>query len=127
MPDPRRVVVCAGRGYARADRMFEVLGEYHAKHGISMLGHGACCTTHGTLRGGDGLAELWAIVNQVPYVGWPAQWDKHGRAAGPRRNADLLEWFRPDVCIAFPGGNGTAGCVAECRRRGIEVVEVDRA
>jgi hypothetical protein len=50
---------------------------------------------------------------------WPSQGD--GRAAGPRRNQRMLEDFRPDLVVAFPGGRGTAYMVrraglAWCRR-----------
>ena len=125
MSEGRRVLVTGGRDYSDSAKVITVLSEYHELHGIAMLAHGAC-EKHGNLRGADGAAEAWAIVNSVPYVGWPADWTRFGRSAGPRRNAELLAWFRPDVCIAFPGGTGTADCVRRCRAAGCEVVEVER-
>jgi len=51
-----------------------------------------------------------------------AEWTLYGKPAGPRRNAAMLE--DADVLIAFPGGVGTADCVAKARRAQIPVIEV---
>jgi hypothetical protein len=54
----------------------------------------------------------------------PAEWETHGRKAGPIRNARMLE-HKPDLVVAFPGGKGTANCVAQARGMGVEVLEVE--
>jgi hypothetical protein len=36
-----------------------------------------------------------------------ADWETHGRAAGPIRNEKMLTW-KPDLVVACPGGDGTA-------------------
>jgi hypothetical protein len=59
----------------------------------------------------------------------PADWRRHGRAAGPIRNRELLELAisRAEalssaaapasvLVVAFPGGAGTASLVREARR-----------
>jgi hypothetical protein len=87
----------------------------------------------------------------VPAAGWsalvmPAQWQLHGRAAGPIRNRELLEQaiaravahsspgcLTSVLVVAFPGGAGTASLVREARRMAsrspvpIAVVEVNAA
>lgn len=40
-------------------------------------------------RGPDAAAKAYARWQKIDYVGYPADWDKHGKAAGPRRNADM--------------------------------------
>jgi K+-sensing histidine kinase KdpD len=73
----------------------------------------------------------------------PAQWERHGRAAGPIRNRELLEQaiaramahtspvsIASVLVVAFPGGLGTASLVQQARRMAsrspvpISVVEV---
>jgi len=53
-----------------------------------------------------------------------ADWDKHGRAAGPIRNRTMLD-LKPDLVIAFhpdiEKSKGTRDCVNEAKRRGIPV------
>ena len=36
----------------------------------------------GTATGIDRLGEQWAIANSIPVKAMPADWDRHGRAAG---------------------------------------------
>jgi hypothetical protein len=59
----------------------------------------------------------------------PARWERHGRAAGPIRNRELLEQaiaravahsspgsMASVLVVAFPGGAGTASLVQQARR-----------
>ena len=41
-------------------------------------------------RGADRLAEDWAFLRGIRYERWLADWDKHGRSAGIRRNAEMV-------------------------------------
>jgi hypothetical protein len=84
---------------------------------------------HGGARGADA-----AIGRAAQQLGWsalvmPAQWQLHGRAAGPIRNRELLEQAIANavahtspgcltsvLVVAFPGGAGTASLVREARR-----------
>lgn len=52
-----------------------------------------------------------------------ADWDKHGRAAGPIRNKELIDSI--EFLIAFPGGKGTANCIAQAREAGVFVWRVE--
>lgn len=53
-----------------------------------------------------------------------ADWDKHGKAAGPIRNRAMLD-SGVDLLIAFPGGRGTQDCVRAAKERGIPVLRVE--
>jgi len=64
--------------------------------------------------------ELWALYENDPDEFIVA----HGRAAGPIRNRQMLEEFRPAIVLAFPGGAGTANCVKTARELGILVKEI---
>ncbi len=96
-----------------------------------------CCTTAEPfveLRVGDCPTGLDAIVASFPYkvVVYRAAWDKHGKAAGPIRNAAMLNTksdalnSNVDLLVAFPGGRGTADCVCQARALGIAVLEVPK-
>src|SRR5690606_30354012 len=56
-------------------------------------------------------------------VAYPADWRRHGRAAGPIRNQEMAD-AGADLCIAFPGGRGTADMVRRARAAGIPVRSV---
>ena len=52
---------------------------------------------------------------------FPADWDKHGRAAGPIRNAQMARYA--DAVALFPGGRGTASMRRVAEKAGITVYE----
>lgn len=121
-PDaPLILLVCGGRQYADTAAVNRALA--HASPSIVVTG--ACPT------GADRHAADWCQNNGVPLIQVPALWVSEGKAAGPKRNARMLNYamcladrldedeHRFGVC-AFPGGRGTANMVrlatdAKCR------------
>lgn len=115
---PPRVVVTGGRDYADAAFVDTVLGTLLRWRGIGRLAHGSA-------RGLDALADQWARgLGNIPVQPYRADWDTFGRRAGPMLNRAMLDAERPDVVIAFPGGRGTADCVAAALERRIPVLDL---
>lgn len=138
MTDWIRVLVTGGRKYHDAAKVREVLMSYN----ISEL-------CHGDADGADALAGEIAESMGIPVKTYPADWlgpctnmckPGHRRvrpglattsrrvqrndycpAAGTYRNHDMLEDFRPDLVIAFPGGRGTADMVKQSREARVDV------
>lgn len=113
----QRILVCGGRDYLDEDTLSAVLDKAHEANPIDLLIHGACA-------GADMLAEMWAGRAGVETAPFPADWDAHGKAAGPIRNRQMLDEGKPDLVIAFPGGRGTADMVRTARNAGVPVVAV---
>ncbi len=112
------VLICGGRDYVDRERLFATLDRYHADAHFTLIIHGAA-------RGADALADQWASYRNVMCRAYPAEWRKHGAAAGPRRTAKMIEEGKPDLVIAFPtGGPGTADMMHKARAAGVEVVAV---
>lgn len=121
----RSLVIAAGGGRDLAWPHQRVAAELLARSGGRLV-H---LLLHGGARGADA-----AIARAAHQLGWsalvmPAEWRRHGRAAGPIRNRELLELAvvraeahtSPGVStsvlvVAFPGGSGTASLVREARR-----------
>ena len=136
------LVIVAGGGRDLAWPQQRVAAELLARSGGRLV-H---LVLHGGARGADA-----AIGRAAQQLGWsslvmPAQWQLHGRAAGPIRNRELLEQaiakavahtspgsLASVLVVAFPGGPGTASLVREARRMAsrspvpIAVVEVSPA
>lgn len=53
----------------------------------------------GTARGADRLGERYARENNIYVKRYPANWDKHGKAAGYIRNKEMAKYA--DRLIAF--------------------------
>lgn len=77
---------------------------------------------HGGARGADRIADELAAELGYSVEIYPADWDRYGKAAGHRRNAEMVA-TKPDVVLAFPIGlsPGTRGCIELARRAGIPV------
>jgi len=112
-----RVLVCGGREYEDVEALKAELDAIHAEFGISELIHGAA-------RGADSLAAAWAKSLGIPTRAFPADWNRHGKSAGFRRNEAMLCEGRPDAVIAFPGGKGTAHMVKLAVNAGIHLMPI---
>jgi predicted Rossmann-fold nucleotide-binding protein len=112
-----RVIVCGGRDFNNTAFIFSHLDRLNAERPFTALMHGGA-------KGADSIAAEWAMTKPriVRYV-CLANWEEHGKAAGPRRNARMMEW-EPDLVVAFPGGRGTADMVRRAKAAGVEVVNV---
>lgn len=115
-----RVLVCGGRDFSDKTTVWGWMQALHLKLGVSVV-------IHGDASGADRLAASWARQEGVPVIAYPAAWQTHGRAAGPIRNQQMLDFGKPDLVIAFPGGRGTADMVGRARKAGIKVVEISSA
>jgi hypothetical protein len=61
----------------------------------------------GGARGVDAMGEQWARLNDVPVKVFPANWNLHGKAAGPIRNRQMAEYADFLVCIWDGCSRGT--------------------
>ena len=73
----------------------------------------------GAATGADREGKRWAELHGIPVKRFPADWDKHGRAAGPIRNAQMARYA--DAVALFPGGRGTESMRREAERAGITI------
>ncbi|MGR9384899.1 SLOG family protein [Rhizobium leguminosarum] len=120
-----KLLICGGRDMSRADAFnwlcHNVIDELCFASGcysgllIEKVIHGGC-------RGADEGAGDWAKSEHIPVVVCPANWKKHGKAAGPIRNREMLETHKPDYVIALPGGKGTANMISLAEASGVPVI-----
>lgn len=112
------VLVCGGRDYAGAAQVFDVLDSI-----LKQTPPGALLILQGGASGADAIARQWCQRRLVDYRNYPAEWSKHGKAAGPIRNQRMLDHGKPQMVIAFPGGKGTADMVARAKTAGVPVFD----
>jgi len=108
---PRWVLICGGRSYANAEAVNAAL---------DALTPAPTAVLTGGAPGADSLGARWAHAHGVRTIVIYADWQAHGRAAGPIRNRKLV-WLRPALVLAFPGGRGTASLVKLAEAAGLRV------
>ena len=83
---------------------------------------------HGNAQGADrhagNAAEFYGMNVEVH----PADWNKHGKAAGPIRNQKMVD-LGADICLAFPHPTfksvGTRHCMKAAEKAGIPVKVIE--
>jgi YspA, cpYpsA-related SLOG family len=116
-----RLLVCGSRTWTDRARLWQVLDWLVAEHG-----DGQVTVIEGDARGADRLAGQLARRRGWALELYPADWTRHGRAAGFRRNARMLREGRPELVVAFTVGplaasRGTADMVGRARAAGVPV------
>ena len=109
-----KVLVCGGRKFTDILHLHRVLDSLLRERPITTIIEGNC-------RGADQLAGAWARKHGIENRKFPADWETHGRAAGPIRNRQMLDEGQPDLVIAFSGGKGTRNMATLAEERGIKV------
>ncbi|MBR0741172.1 DUF2493 domain-containing protein [Bradyrhizobium liaoningense] len=112
------VIVCGGRTFDNYAAVKKYLDMLYAIHGFTLV-------IHGRAKGADTCAHRWAGEHGVPVEMFPAHWRLHGNAAGPIRNKQMLDEGRPQLVVAFPGGDGTRNMMKQAHERGVEVIDLE--
>lgn len=78
---------------------------------------------HGGARGTDTCADTFARNHDIPTNRFNAQWDVHGKSAGPIRNRQMLREGKPDLVIAFLASDskGTKDMIKAATEAGVPV------
>jgi len=113
-----RILICGGRDYNYYSDLLIAMDDI-VKH----INPDDITIISGHARGADKLGEKWAMSRDLSIETYPALWDIYGKSAGFKRNIQMLD-TKPDLVVAFPGGNGTAHTVRNAKQRGIDVMEI---
>ena len=84
---------------------------------------------HGDAQGADTIANCVAEVFEFAVNKFPItneDWQKFGRGAGPRRNAQMLSEGKPDVVLAFldtlVDSPGTHNMIVQAESQNVRVI-----
>jgi predicted Rossmann-fold nucleotide-binding protein len=110
-----RILVCGGRAYDDSlfvEQTLDNLRQYFAPE---------FCIIQGGAKGADALARQWARENGICCITVAANWDYYDKPAGSIRNGWMIDFCKPDLLVAFPGGPGTSNMMKRCVMAGIDV------
>jgi hypothetical protein len=112
-----KVIICGDRHWNNYDSILDVVKRLKAKYDEVTVIQGEC-------EGADLLAKKAAIACGIPVKGYPAEWKKYGKAAGPLRNQQMIDSEKPDMIIAFHSdiehSKGTKDMVYRAKSHGIK-------
>jgi hypothetical protein len=115
-----RVLVTGSRAWSDADMVREALKTTAAFTDPNK----ALTLIHGGAPGLDTMAAEIAAANFWYIESYPAHFQLYGRAAGPKRNQEMVA-SGADICLAFPlvldSWSGTMHCMITADRAGIPV------
>lgn len=120
------VLVTGGRKYGLGDHLEGRNQRNHVYDSMDAIKahYGEIMVICGGAPGLDSVvSELWCKDKGVHCAIVKAIWTKLGPSAGSIRNSMMLK-LRPDVCVRFPGGVGTADMAAKATRAGVPTYEV---
>lgn len=117
------VLVCGSRDWSDFNLIDHLLAS-QLKPGDTVR-HGDCP------RGADEMASAWCSQNGYKQDPMPADWDTHGKAAGPIRNAAMLaKEPTPTVVLAFMANPkwspGSGNMVQQAEKAGVPVILVQQ-
>lgn len=107
-----RTIIAGSRGCVDKDELLTALAE---------CGWKPTAVISGTARGAGRLGEAWANESGVPCERFHADWDRHGKSAGYRRNEQMAD--NAEALIALWDGlsRGTKHMIDISRRKGLKV------
>lgn len=124
-----RLLVCGDREWNQFAIVFRELDALWQDYiGDECNDPDAFLIIEGGCDGADIAARYWAQAKQVAWKEFPVtkdDWNKHGKAAGPIRNQQMLDEGKPDLVIAFHSNiaksKGTWDMIKRANKAGIPV------
>lgn len=117
-----RILVCGSRDWDDFEMILLKLKEAGGESAGDMPD---VIVIDGAARGADSLANRAAIQLRYGTLRFPANWEKHGKTAGPIRNQEMLDKGKPDLVLAFSNhfetSRGTADMIRRATKAGIPV------
>lgn len=118
-----RIIVCGGRHFDDYPRLTAEINGVVQSLGLQM---NEMEIISGHCAGTDQLGERYAEEHEVDCKVFPAEWKKYGRAAGPIRNSQMIDYAAESVMpvvVAFvsPKSKGTMDTVNKARKKGFKV------
>lgn len=75
----------------------------------------------GCAQGVDIRGYFWSVQNDIPCTKFPADWRKHGKAAGPIRNRKMAEYADALIAVWDGKSRGTRHMIEVALRLGLKV------
>lgn len=122
-----RIIICGGRHFNDYDALESLVDSVLAENDLTDK---EVEIVSGHCEGADILGEQYAKNHGIICKVFPAEWTKYGRAAGPIRNSQMIEYASEShipIVIAFvsPHTKGTMDTIKKATKRGFAINRQD--
>ena len=116
-----KILICGARNYHDAKVVYQFMACLPKETII----------IEGESKGVDTIAWVLADILDLQVERYPADWGSYGKAAGPKRNAQMLLQGKPDLVVWFhkdiASSKGTANMISQAEAAGITVITGERS
>lgn len=116
-----RIAVTGGRAHTPSP--VEMDSFWRIWRGLATEGH-PIELLHGDARGVDRYVAQQARQRGIKVRAFPADWNKHGKAAGPLRNRQMLQQAHALIAFLQESGPGTASAIRIAEDLGITIQKI---
>jgi len=113
-----KVIIAGSRSFTDIERVFSELDSYHFWY--FDITECVC----GMANGVDIIGKEWCLTKNIPVKEFPADWDKHGKAAGPIRNKQMAEYSDCAIVIWDGKSKGSKNMIEQMKKAQKPVYEV---
>lgn len=111
--DPMKVIVAGSRSIDNYDLIEECIQE---------SGFIVNEVVSGGAKGVDRVGEAWAAAHRIAITRFPADWETHGKAAGPIRNGLMADYADALIAIWDGESRGTKNMIKTAERAGLPIM-----
>lgn len=111
-----KVIIAGSRDITDYEVVLAAVREAHNESGIT-----ATEIVSGCARGVDRLGEQIARNYGLRLSGYPADWERYGKSAGYRRNAEMADYADALVAVWDGKSRGTMHMINLAREKGLRV------
>jgi len=108
----KKVIIAGGRNFIDYEylkgKCLEIINE-------------PCEIVTGAAKGADFLGEKFAKEIGFQVKKFPANWNLHGKSAGPIRNKEMADYANTLICFWDGQSRGTKNMIEEAIERGLEI------
>ena len=108
-----KLAIVGSRNFNNSPEFSLIVGDWIRENGppLEIISGGAA--------GVDTLAEHFARGNNIPFIIYPADWQRYGKSAGHRRNTQIIDHSTHLLALPGPRSIGTWDSIRKAQAKGI--------
>ena len=114
----KHLLIAGSRAFEDRELLYRVADEV-------LAGDNEAVIIEGGTAGADSLAKDYALEHGLELVEFMADWKQYGRAAGPKRNDEMVDYIKEKDGEALyfwdEESKGTKQCIESAQKKGVPV------